>query len=131
MLMIRLQRVGKKNRPSFRLILVEKARAARTGDFKEILGSVDRIEKRVQLNTERIKHWLQYGVQPSTTAHNLLVNAGLMEGKKIAAHAKHPSKKTLERRKANAPAEAPVAEVPAAEAPAETAAEVPAETASA
>lgn len=121
--MIRLQRVGKKNRPSFRLILVEKARAARTGDFKEILGSVDRIEKRTALKTERIKHWLQFGVQPSASAHNLLVSAGLMEGKKIATHSKHPSKKTLERRKANAPAEvaaeAPVAE--AAAAPAEAA----------
>ncbi len=111
--MIRLQRVGKKNRPSFRLILVEKARAARTGDFKEILGSVDRIEKRVQLNTERITHWLQFGVQPSATAHNLLVNAGILEGKKQAVHSRHASKKTIERRKANPPAGGP-SEVPVA-----------------
>jgi hypothetical protein len=36
MLTIRLQRVGRKNDPSFRVIVVEAARAAKTGHYLEL-----------------------------------------------------------------------------------------------
>jgi len=38
MLTIRLIRVGKKNAPSFRVVLTEKTAAAKSGSFLEILG---------------------------------------------------------------------------------------------
>jgi len=38
MLKIRLQRVGKKHDPSFRVVLTDSARAARSGSVNEVLG---------------------------------------------------------------------------------------------
>lgn len=104
--MIRFQRVGKKNRPAFRLVLIDKRRAAKAGSFQEILGSDDRLLKQTKLNKDRIQYWIKNGAQPSDSAWNLLLKEGVISGKKRAAHARHPSKKTLERRKVEAAAEA-------------------------
>ncbi len=83
MLTIRLQRVGRKNDPSFRVILVESKRAAKTGNFNELLGSYDPRSDRVQLNAERIKYWIGVGATVSDTLHNLLISQKIIEGKKI------------------------------------------------
>ena len=83
MLIIRLQRVGRTNDPSFRLVVVESKRAAKSGKFLEILGSYDARQKKIQLKNERIKHWLLNGAQVSDTVHNLLVNAKIIDSAKI------------------------------------------------
>ena len=83
MLTIRLQRVGRKNDPSFRVILVESKRAAKTGNYQEMLGSYDPRLNRVSLETHRIKHWMNMGATVSDTVHNILVSEKLIEGKKI------------------------------------------------
>lgn len=80
---IRLQRVGRKNDPSFRVILVEAKRAAKTGNYKEMLGSYDARTDRVELKADRIKHWISMGTTVSDTVHNLLVSQKVIEGKKI------------------------------------------------
>ena len=33
-------------------------------------------------NVERVKHWLKVGAKPSDTVFNLLINKGVIEGKK-------------------------------------------------
>ena len=101
MLIIRLVRTGKKNAPSFRLVLVKKTAPPKSGRFLEILGSYNprRLvkkgaapgQKEVNLRTERIKHWLAQGVQTSETVHNLLVSQGIIKGPKIKK--KIPTKK--------------------------------------
>ena len=83
MLTIRLQRVGRKNDPSFRVVVVESKRAPKSGSFLEVLGSYDPRVDRIQLKEERIKHWLGHGVQVSDTVNNLFVKAKIMEGKMI------------------------------------------------
>ena len=83
MLIIRLQRVGRTNDPSFRLVVVESKRSAKSGKFLEILGSYDARQKKTQFKDERIKYWLLNGVQLSPTAHNLLVGAKIIDAKKI------------------------------------------------
>ena len=88
MLIIRLQRVGKKNQPSFRLVLIDSRRATKSGSFLEILGSHDRLLKTTKLKEERIRHWLSKGVQVSDTVHNLLVKKGLLTGPKKDVSAK-------------------------------------------
>ncbi|HVZ76312.1 MAG TPA: 30S ribosomal protein S16 [Candidatus Paceibacterota bacterium] len=115
MLTIRLQRRGRTNDPSFRVILVESKRAAKTGNFQEVLGSYDPRVDRIDLKVDRIKHWLGMGVTVSDTVHNILINQKIIEGKKINVL----PKKTVA--KAEVPAEAPSAEaaVPAEEAPAQ------------
>lgn len=85
MLKIRLQRVGRKNEPSFRIVLVDSKMGPKSGKVLEILGSHDFREGKGnnKLNSERIKYWLSKGAQLSETSHNLLVNEKIMSGKKI------------------------------------------------
>ena len=104
MLKVRLQRVGRKNDPSFRLIVTESRKDSQSGKFIEILGSYDARKGQPQINVERVKHWLSTGAQASGTVHNLLVDAGVVSGKKI---------NVLPRKKFIRPSAGPiVAEVP-------------------
>jgi len=83
MITIRLQRRGRKNDPSFRLIVVDSHRAAKTGDFLEIVGTYDARVDRVELKADHIKEWIKNGATVSDTVHNILVNQKVIEGKKI------------------------------------------------
>ena len=97
MLTIRLQRVGRKNDPSFRVILVESKRAAKTGNYQEMLGSYDPRVNRVTLKQDRIKHWMSMAATMSDTVHNLLISNKVIEGKKInVLPRKSPPKKEEE-----------------------------------
>src|SRR3989344_2823368 len=85
MLMIRLQRIGRRNDPSYRVVVNEKAAGPKTGKFIEELGHYDpRREKGkdLQVKTDRVKYWLSVGAQPSGTLHNLLLREGILSGKK-------------------------------------------------
>lgn len=101
MLIIRLQRVGRKNDPSFRIIVTDSHRAAKTGSVLEVLGSYDARKGQPQIMAERVKHWLANGAQVSATVHNLLVGAKLIEGKKVNVLPKNKNKAKIE---AEAPA---------------------------
>ena len=83
MLTIRLQRLGKTKRPTYRLIVSEKHRDTQHGSL-EILGNYDPIQNPPLLNLkkDRIEYWISVGAQPSPTVHNLLVANGVIKGKK-------------------------------------------------
>lgn len=81
MLMIRLQRIGKKKQPTYRFVISEKARDTH-GRALEILGNYNPKDKKLELKEDRIKHWLSVGAQASNTVHNLLLKAGVITGKK-------------------------------------------------
>ena len=85
MLKIRLQRVGRKNEPSFRIVLVDSKMGPKSGKALEILGSHDFREGKGnnKINGERIKYWISNGAQVSETMHNMLVNEKVISGKKI------------------------------------------------
>lgn len=93
MLVIRLTRIGKKNQPSYRVVLTEKTNPVR-GKFIEILGSYNPRLKEKALKAERIQYWLSKGAQASDTVHNLLVNEKIITGAKVKAW--RPKKKTQE-----------------------------------
>lgn len=83
MLIIRLQRIGKKKSPSYRLIISEKARD--TQDiYLEQLGTFNPRAKENGFlpNVERINYWIGKGAQTSATINNLLVKAGIIKGEK-------------------------------------------------
>ncbi len=125
MLMIRFQRIGRTNDPAFRIVVLEKERAAKAGNIVELLGTYNPRSKALTLNGERVKHWIAMGAQPTGSIHNLLVNKKVIEGKKInVLPKKTPVKKekTVEVPAAEVPAAAPVEEV-AAPTEAEVAAE--------
>lgn len=82
MLMIRLQRVGRKNDPAFRVILTEKRARPKTSGI-ERLGSFHPKTKHVVLKNDRILYWLSKGAHVSPTVHNILVTKGVITGKKL------------------------------------------------
>lgn len=125
MLKIRMQRTGRINLPSYRIIVVEHTESPKTGRFTDIVGTYNPRSKEKKFDEAKIKHWLSVGAQPSATVHNMFVSAGIIKGKKINVLPKY-----VEPAKEEAPAEeaAPAAaEAPAAEAPTETPAEAPSE----
>ena len=63
MLKIRLQRVGGKNDPAFRVVLTDSKNAAKSGKFLEILGSYNLKKGEVIFKGERIAHWVKNGAQ--------------------------------------------------------------------
>ncbi|OGD30143.1 30S ribosomal protein S16 [Candidatus Azambacteria bacterium RIFCSPHIGHO2_01_FULL_44_55] len=85
MLMIRLQRVGKIHTATFRVVVTEKTAGPRR-QYLELVGTLDRKIKKLNLNKERILYWISKGAKPSDTVHNLLVAQGIITGAKIAVH---------------------------------------------
>ncbi len=83
MLTIRLQRNGKKNQPSYRLIISEKAKATNSSVL-EYLGYYQPASKNKTINfdKERILYWISKGAQTSDTVNNLLIKEGIIEGNK-------------------------------------------------
>jgi len=84
MLTIRLSRVGKKNKPTYRLVISEKARDP-YGRALEFLGSYDPHTKKLEVKADRIKHWLKNGSGMSPAVNNLLVKNSIIEGKIVKA----------------------------------------------
>jgi len=84
MLKIRLQRTGKKNSPSFRVVLAEHT-APPQGKFIEILGYYNPRKKKKGFKKERIEYWISKGAQLSPTVYNLLVEEGIIKGIKVKA----------------------------------------------
>lgn len=110
MLMIRFQRIGRTNDAAFRIVLVEKERAAKTGRINEVLGSYNPHSKATNLKEERIKEWMSKGAQLTPTVHNFFITKGIISGKKINVL----PKKTVPKKEEAAPvAEATPAETPA------------------
>ena len=83
MLKIRLIRTGKKNAPSYRIVLIEKNASPKSGRFLEILGNYNPRLKEINLKKDRIGYWLGKGAQASDTVHNLLISQGAIKGDKI------------------------------------------------
>lgn len=73
MVVIRLRRAGSKKRPFFRVVVTD-SRAARDSSFVEILGHYNPRSKpaAVDIDTERVAHWLKKGAQPSDSVRTLL-----------------------------------------------------------
>lgn len=73
MLMIRLARLGAKKRPTYRVVVIDKERA-RDSRAVEVVGTYNPVAQPavVNLNHERIAHWMKNGAQPSDTVARLL-----------------------------------------------------------
>jgi small subunit ribosomal protein S16 len=75
MLMIRLARFGSKKKPTYRLVVIDKERA-RDSRAVEVVGTYNPVAQptAVNLNHERIQHWIKNGAQPSDTVARLMKN---------------------------------------------------------
>ncbi len=133
---IRLARGGSKKRP-FYSIVASDSRMPRDGRFIEKLGTYNPLlpkdsEERVKMDTDRVKHWLEKGAQPTDRISRMLEAAGVLAKKTRANPQKGtPGKAAQERAAAKAEKAEKAAEAAAAPAPAKEAAsaEAPAEEA--
>lgn len=82
---IRLARGGAKKRPYYRIVAAD-GRMPRDGRFIEKLGTYNPLlpkddEKRVVIDSERIKYWLSEGAQPTDRVSRFLEAKGLFTPK--------------------------------------------------
>jgi len=113
MLMIRLQRVGRKHEPTFRVVLVDSKRSTKSGQALEILGNHDtrKAKNNSNVDGERVKYWISKGAQLSDTVRNLLISKKIIAGKKVnALPKKRPIKPGVKEGEAAKAPEAPKAE---------------------
>ena len=73
MLRIRLTRMGAKKKPFYRVVVMEQ-RQNRDGKFVEILGHYNPKANpaAVDINMDRVRHWMACGAQPSDTVSSLM-----------------------------------------------------------
>jgi small subunit ribosomal protein S16 len=85
MVKIRLRRIGRIKKPSYRLVVAD-SRTAQDGAFISIIGHYDPLTEpeTVVINEEEALKWLRQGAQPTATAARLLTKSGIMEKFKTA-----------------------------------------------
>jgi small subunit ribosomal protein S16 len=73
MLMIRLARFGAKKKPTYRVVVIDKERA-RDSKALEVVGHYNPVAHpaQLQLNHERIQHWVKNGARMSDTVTRLV-----------------------------------------------------------
>ncbi len=84
MLKIRLQRVGRKHEPTFRLVLTDSKNSTKSGRYLENLGNYDsRHGEASNFKADRVTYWISKGAQLSGTVNNMLISKKIITGKKI------------------------------------------------
>lgn len=129
-LKLRLARAGTKKRPFYHIVVAD-ARSPRDGRFIEKLGTFNPLlakdnEGRVVLDTERAKHWVSVGAQPTDRVLRFLDVAGL-----VNREARNNPERAVPGEKAKARADEKAAKIAAVEAAKNAPKEAPAEEAAA
>ena len=80
MVKIRLRRMGRRNKPSYRVVVAD-SHSPRDGKFIDIIGHYNPLTDppTVSIDDEKALKWLGYGAQPTDTVHSLLVKLGIMD----------------------------------------------------
>lgn len=78
MVKIRLTRLGAHKKPFYRIIVAD-SRSRRDGPFIEILGTYDpkKEPSEIKVDSERAKHWISNGAQPTDRVKKILQKAGM------------------------------------------------------
>jgi len=67
---IKLQRIGKKNQPQFRIVVIDSRKRVK-GEPIAVIGHHNPALHKTKLDTELYEKWLKKGAQPSDTVKNL------------------------------------------------------------
>ena len=80
MVKIRLRRMGRRNRPFYRVVVAD-SRSPRDGKFIEIIGHYNPLTdpSLIDINEEKALKWLRCGAQPTDTVRSLLGKLGIMD----------------------------------------------------
>jgi small subunit ribosomal protein S16 len=101
-LSMRLSRGGSKKRPYYRIVVAD-ARSPRDGKFIEKIGTYNPLlakdnADRIKLDTDRAKHWLSVGAQPTDRVARFLDVTGVKErAAKNNPNKGKPGEKAVER----------------------------------
>jgi small subunit ribosomal protein S16 len=129
MLVIRMQRTGRKGHAMFRVVVQDSRRTPTSGKIVAQLGSYDPHSKAVKINKEKAAFYLEHGAQPSERVARILQAEGVKLPTWVkASTTKEGSVRNADKRRSTRPAEeveeAPAVEEAAPEAEAEAPAEV-------
>jgi len=116
MLVIRMQRTGRKGHAQFRVVVQDSRRTPTSGRVVAALGHFNPHDKSSSINKEKVAFYLEHGAQPSDRVARLLKTEGvkLPSWVKLEANKKRAIK-NVEKLRKNRPAEAEApAEEPAA-----------------
>ncbi len=91
---IRLRRTGGKGQASYRIVVAD-SRSPRDGRFLENVGNYNpRTDPAtVEINDERVRHWLAHGAVPSDSVARLLEKKGLIAARKLRYNTPKAGKK--------------------------------------
>jgi small subunit ribosomal protein S16 len=80
MVKIRLRRMGRRNRPAYRVVVTE-SRSPRDGKSIAIIGHYDPLTDpaTISIDEEKALKWLRHGAQPTDTVRSLLTKVGIMD----------------------------------------------------
>lgn len=81
---MRLQRRGKKNYATYRIVVAERGAPVK-GRSIEDLGHYNPHTDVFSVAADKVTAWLSKGVQPSATVHNLLVTHGVIKAEKVTS----------------------------------------------
>ncbi len=121
MLVIRMQRTGRKGHAQFRIVVQDSRRTPTSGKLVAQLGHYDPHSKQTVINKEKTSFYLDHGAQPSERVVRLLKSEGIKLPSWVKAEPKKKgSIRNVEKLRRNRPAEEkpsepkePVAEEPA------------------
>jgi small subunit ribosomal protein S16 len=87
-----MRRAGSKKRPYYRVVVAE-GREPKEGSFLEILGTYNPRTKPavVELDKERINHWIKNGARPSDSVRTLMKRHLTKDRSAAAAAATEPA----------------------------------------
>jgi small subunit ribosomal protein S16 len=75
---LRLQRVGKRTQPHYRIVAIEKSSGPH-GEPLEVIGHYNpkapKDKEKVTINSERVDRWVKNGAKPSETVGSLIARA--------------------------------------------------------
>ncbi|HET6622807.1 MAG TPA: 30S ribosomal protein S16 [Candidatus Saccharimonadales bacterium] len=110
MLAIRLQRIGRKGHPVYRIAVQEAQRHPSSGRVVAYVGSYDPHSKATKLNHDDLDKYLSNGAQPSPRVVRLLQSEKVKLPKWVQVpEQKSKSIKNVEKLRKNRPAEEPAA----------------------
>jgi small subunit ribosomal protein S16 len=115
MVIIRLQRIGRRNHAEFRIVIGEHKKSAKSGKILAVLGNYNPHTDTATFDADVVKAWIAKGAQVSDTVHNILVSKGVLTGKKKNVLPKKtvPKKEEVPATEVEAPAPAETVEATA------------------
>lgn len=117
MLAIRLQRLGRKDYPVYRLAVQESQRHPSSGRVVAYIGNYNPHTKEATINVEQAEKFLSNGAQPTPRVVKLLKDAKVKLPSWVKEHdgTKSKTTKVSEKLRKNQPKEEPATETPAEE----------------